>query len=265
MTKSPACPICAGSTREAFRATVLRIHEASYRHCPDCGYLYADRPYWLKQAYSSAIASADTGLVARNLEISDKLNAVLCAFFDIHGRFLDLAGGTGLLVRLMRDIGFDYFWEDSYCANIHAVGFDARPEEHDFEAATAFEAIEHMEDPLAFVADALARTRTRTLIFSTELHDGTPPPGDWWYYAFATGQHIAFFSRKTLEQIGQRLKCRLVSYRGMHVLSAQSISEWKYRFVLRYLRGSYRRRVRRALTGRMDSDHQAMLGGEKAN
>lgn len=259
MNTGAACPICTASTREAFRATVLKIHEASYRHCRNCGYLYADSPYWLDQAYTSAIARADTGLVARNLEIADKLNVVLCAFFDVRGRFLDLAGGTGLLVRLMRDMGYDYHWEDAYCQNMHAAGFESLADDRAFEAVTAFEAVEHMQDPMAFISEALARTRTRTLIFSTELHDGSPPPLDWWYYTFNTGQHIAFFSRDTLEQVGRQLGCKLVSAQGIHVLSAQPLAEWKLRFALHRLRSYYRRRIRHTLTSRTDSDHQALI------
>lgn len=259
MSVHVACLICGAGTRESFRATVLKHHEASYRQCSDCGFLYAARPDWLKEAYSSAIARADTGLVQRNLAIADKLTAILSAFLDQRGRFLDMAGGTGLLVRLMRDRGFDYFWDDGYCANVHAPGFEASAGQSDYEAVTAFEALEHMEDPMAFVADALARTKTRTLIFTTELHDGVAPPADWWYYTFPTGQHIAFFSEQTLSRMGQRLGCTLVSSRGMHTLSARAFSQRKYSLVLRSLRRYYGWRVHRSLASRTDSDHRELL------
>jgi len=264
MVENPACKICGGTTREAFRHRVLGATEASYRHCAACGFLFAFQPDWLDRAYSTAIATADTGLVARNLDIADKLAAILYAFFDIRGRFLDLAGGTGLLVRLMRDRGFDYYWHDPHCANVLAAGFEA-PREETFEVVSAFEALEHMEDPVAFVADALNRSRTRTLVFATELHDGTPPPPDWWYYAFGTGQHIAFFARRTLERVAERLGCRVVSARGMHLMSARSIGQREYNFAMRKaMRAWYRWRVRRALPSRIEADHRLLLDPDRS-
>ena len=36
---------------------------------------------------------------------------------------LDIGGGTGLLTRLLRDVGFEAQWSDEYCDNIFAQGF----------------------------------------------------------------------------------------------------------------------------------------------
>lgn len=259
MSEPIACPVCAAASREAFSATVLGTHQATYRSCPQCEFVFVHQPHWLDQAYSDAIACADTGLVARNLKLADRLASVLVACFDPHGAYLDAAGGTGLLARLMRDRGFDYFWSDRYSANIHARGFEADPAGKDFEAVTAFEALEHMTDPVAFVADALSRTRSRTLLFSTELHGGAPPPTDWWYYAFATGQHISFFSRRTLERIGERLDCTLHSARGLHLLTGKAVSARRYGLAAGALRPWYRWQAARSLPSRVDSDHQQIL------
>lgn len=61
----------------AFTARVLDRYEARYDYCQFCGYLRAVNPYWLDEAYTSAIANADTGLVARNIAIANKLVGVL--------------------------------------------------------------------------------------------------------------------------------------------------------------------------------------------
>jgi hypothetical protein len=253
------CGICGSMMSEAFRATVLERYEACYVHCGSCGLLQAHSPHWLEHAYSEAITRADTGLVQRNLKVADRLTAVLYRFFDKHGRFLDLAGGTGLLVRLMRDRGFDCYWEDPYCSNVHAVGFGAAAEDCGFEAASAFEALEHMVDPMAFLAAAVARTRTRTLVFTTELHAGAPPPPDWWYYAFPTGQHIAFFSPRALEVAAQRLGCRFYSDGFLHTITARPMNMRVYRRAQRWARRFWIWRARQAMDSLTETDHRAAL------
>lgn len=148
-----------------FKGCVLQRHQVTYFQCADCGFLRTQNPTWLDEAYSSAIARSDTGLVVRNLQIARHLACVLDAFFEPDGRFLDTAGGTGLLTRLMRDTGFDFWWEDPYCENVMAAGFEVAPAASDFEAVTAFEALEHMVNPMEFIKDSLSRSRTKTLIF----------------------------------------------------------------------------------------------------
>lgn len=194
--------------------------------------------------------------MVRNLSIARLLGGILYGLFDRQGRYLDTAGGTGLLTRLLRDMGFDAWWEDPYCKNVIAAGFEAKPDERDFEAVTAFEALEHMVDPMAFIAAALERSKTRTLIFTTELFAGSPPPLNWWYYAFPAGQHISFFTRRTLEEIAQRLQLNLVSAGGMQMLTQKLISQRRYAWVVKKAKRGW-------LQGRMPSltqtDHEAMM------
>lgn len=253
------CAICGGSLDELFRARVLRRHEVRYRRCPRCEFHCTEPPYWLEQAYTNAIASTDTGLVVRNLQIARRLSCVLAEFFDHQGRYLDCAGGTGLLTRLMRDTGFDFYWEDRYCANQMAAGFDAPPGAGGYEAVTAFEAIEHMPDPLRFVRESLARSSSRTLIFTTELYRPPLPARDWWYYAYATGQHISFFTRRTMDEIASRSGVRFYSDGYLHMFTAKQISDWKYRRVLKKVERGLYEKWRSKLPSRTQPDHQEML------
>lgn len=71
------CPVCAGPMKHCFSAQVLGKYQADYEVCDQCGYLRAHDPHWLDEAYSSAIAAADTGLVMRNLAVASKLTGVL--------------------------------------------------------------------------------------------------------------------------------------------------------------------------------------------
>lgn len=221
---SEGCSICGGATEYQFTAEILHCHQVEYFQCKQCGLLQTEKPYWLEEAYDNAIAKTDTGLVRRNLSISKRLTSVLYFLINCKGKFVDAAGGHGLLTRIMRDIGFDFYWSDKHCANILARGFEANEAEAPFTAVTAFEVMEHVHDPLGFVRDLLNRLQTGTIIFSTTLFEGAPPqPGQWWYYALETGQHISFYQRRTLHAMADALGLRLFTHGWMHMLTDRAI------------------------------------------
>jgi len=225
---SLVCKICGSTLSHAFNVIVLGKYDASYNYCEACGFLSAENPYWLEEAYSSAIASTDTGLVSRNFFYANKLAVIL--YFIMRergdGRYVDVAGGYGMLTRVMRDYGFDFYWSDKYCENLMARGFEYSPQMGICRAITAFEVLEHTEDPIDFIVNALKYWKTDTLIFSTELFEGTPPiPGQWGYYSFETGQHIAFFQRRTLQSLAFKLGLNFSSNGWLHVFSKIKINE----------------------------------------
>lgn len=197
----------AGMMRPCFQATVLRKYTAQYEVCGACGYLRAHEPHWLKEAYSSAVTAADTGLVARNIALAGKVAGVLYWALGERGqgRYLDAAGGYGMLTRLMRDWGFDFYWADEYCENLLARGFEYGERQRGCRAVTAMEVMEHLTDPLAFVDEVLRWAEAGTLIFT---YEGQVPGQDWWYYAFPTGQHIGFFTKASIKKMGERLGLR---------------------------------------------------------
>lgn len=258
-----ACPICKGLMEPCFTAQVLGKYSAQYEVCNACGFLRVHEPHWLDEAYSTAIAAADTGLVTRNLALASKLCGVL--YWGLGGRskerYLDAAGGYGMLTRMMRDIGFDYFWADKYCDNLIAPGFEFRPEMGPCHAVTAMEVLEHLVDPVAFIEETLAASGAQTLVFSTELYEGHPPsPDHWWYYSLATGQHIGFFQRRTLEAIGARLGLNYSSANGLHILSKTAINErLLFLVTCRWATFLAPRWIRRRLGSRTMSDHHLML------
>lgn len=254
-----SCPICGEDMSPAFTATILCKHEATFDYCESCGFLNVRKPHWLNEAYSSAIASTDTGLVMRNINLARGLAAML--YFVMgdrgQGRYLDVAGGYGMLTRLMRDYGFDFYWSDKYCDNLMARGFEFKEDSAPFRAVTAFEVMEHLEDPAQFITDALSQAKSDTFIFSTELFEGAPLPADqWWYYSLETGQHIAFFQRKTLEVLAKRLGMRFVSTGEIHILSRYPVNSLLVRLFAGRTNFLWAYLARRGLASKTKSDSE---------
>lgn len=255
------CKICGGTTKTAFTATALRKYKFEAITCPQCGFLQVKEPTWLEEAYSDAISAIDTGLVARNLSLATQLNPLLFYLFGAEGRFVDFAGGTGLLVRLMRDAGYDFYWHDPYSVNAHARGFEYEKNQT-YQAVTAFEALEHIIDPIEFVKNAFNETGADAMFFTTELFAGAPPePGKWWYYAFEAGQHISFYQTRTLGKIADALGVRFSSNNGMHVFAKPKVIDklWrynKYTMVRRFAKYQ----AAKALKTRTFDDHVLLVG-----
>jgi hypothetical protein len=257
------CPICKAEMKLAFTAKVLGKYDGNYEFCEGCGYLRVNDPFWLPEAYADAIAQADTGIIIRNISISSKLAGILhwVMRFPKGAHFLDSAGGYGLLTRLMRDIGFDFYWHDIYCQNLIAPGFESPSGRKSYAAITAMEVMEHVVDPIEFVERALSESGAKNFIFSTEIFEGQPPkPDDWWYYVFETGQHIGFFQKRTLETIAKKLNLHFSSSGGIHIFSEKPINRILLRLVSNKLIAPFSMLLVRKLTGsKTMSDHHMML------
>jgi hypothetical protein len=261
---TPRCLVCDSATAHVGRQPVLGRHMAEYRRCQHCGYLFIVEPHWLDEAYATAIAALDTGIVTRNLWLADATTTLLGT--SLHGarRSIDYGGGTGLLVRLMRDRGHDFRWHDAYSPNLLAIGLEADLSQR-YDLATAFELFEHLPDPVGTAT--ILRKLAPTLLLSTELVPEPLPALDrWWYFAPEAGQHIGFFTRRSLELVAERLGLRLSSNgRNLHVLAPGRISGT----LLRALRKPTRARVlslagrRRSLAHRDAHELQQQLREQK--
>ncbi|HEY3390891.1 MAG TPA: methyltransferase domain-containing protein, partial [Prolixibacteraceae bacterium] len=128
-------------------AMILQKYRVQYFICSNCGFVQTEKPYWLSEAYSESIARSDLGLISRNIKVSNISAVMISAFFNSQAEFLDYGGGNGMFVRLMRDKGLNFYWQDLYTQNQFARGFEIKDNVR-FELVTAFEVFEHLEDPL---------------------------------------------------------------------------------------------------------------------
>jgi hypothetical protein len=219
------CNICDGQTAEHARTKIRGKHDAVFLRCLICGFIFVPDPSWLAEAFAEPINRSDTGYVWRNLWARDKMRDFIESDLNPNGRFLDYAGGYGLFVRLMRDAGYDFRWSDLYCQNLFSRGFEApEPLTGPYEAVTAFEVFEHLTDPTGEMKKLSAITSC--LILSTKLvAERAPKLDDWWYYGVEHGQHIAFYTRKSLELLAARFAYRLVTDgTDLHVFSKKEVS-----------------------------------------
>ncbi len=256
------CKICSSPMNPAFTTIVLGKYEGTFYYCHKCGFLCTHEPYWLEESYSFAIASTDTGLLSRNVAVAGRMAVLLYVFLCErgNGRYLDIAGGYGLLTRLMRDFGFDFYWSDKYCQNLVARGFEYSSDLGGCRAITAIEVLEHVEDPFKFIKDAMEIGQTDTLIFTTELFEGNPPaPDQWWYYSFETGQHISFFKRSTLEILAINLGLHFATNGWLHIFSRKKINRFLFCICTGKLAALMYPLVRRHLGSLLMDDHNFLV------
>lgn len=217
------CPIDDFVMQPLFRAEIMRKYDVQYYYCSQCSLIQTEQPFWLDEAYSRSLAECDTGLMERNLHNALRVSAVVRTIAGTHARVVDVAGGYGILTRLLRDIGFDCVWDDKYSENIIAPGFESIPDRGGGDVCCAFEVLEHIEDPVLFMRETEKQYGCRFLLFSTELFCDMPDR-TWPYYAFNTGQHISFYSRKTLKTIANSMGWSYQALpRNLHLFSAEPI------------------------------------------
>ena len=216
------CAICDAPSAFFATATVLRQFSVEYFRCPDCHFVQTETPHWLDRAYAEPIAASDVGMVDRNLQNAARTSRLVHRLLDPAGRFLDFGGGYGLFVRRMRDLGYDFRWADPRCPNLFAQGHEGDPAVDQYELVTTFEVVEHLPDPVGSLGDLLKATDT--LLVSTELMPASEPkPGEWWYYALDSGQHVSLFGRRSLEALARRLRVHLHSNgTNLHLLARRS-------------------------------------------
>lgn len=250
-----ACNVCHEQSNLLGQTAVLKKHPVRYFRCEHCGFIQTEKPYWLHEAYSTAIAGQDVGIMARNLFNRAVTTAVLNLHFPKATRLVDFGAGHGILVRMMRDLGFNFVWLDRYASNDYARGFEHKAGDK-YEFLTAFEVLEHLENPVADLGELM--DLSDNLFVSTELvPEPVPRPPDWWYYVPTSGQHVSFYTRKALQILAKRFGRTVLSRGSYHLFSREPQSESKYRLATNFNTARLINRLHRR-QGLLESDFKLM-------
>lgn len=244
------CKICGSSVARIFAKQVLRKHDVAYYQCTSCRFIQTDDPYWLDEAYSAAISDLDLGPVNRAVTGAKVTEGVILAGFDPDAKFIDWGGGYGIFTRLMRDLGYDFYWSDRYCQNLFARQFVANAGTA-YELMTSFEVFEHLVQPMDEISDMLKFSAN--ILFTTLLQAGPPQEiEDWWYLSPEHGQHISLYAIESLRVIARTFDLHLSSDGvGTHLLSRKPFPDRTLKLITRngltaaLLRRARRRRFRK--------------------
>ncbi len=199
------CNICSAPMIFKYEKTILKKYPEKLFECTGCHHLRFMKVHWLEEAYSRAIAALDTGAVRRCLNIRKVLYSLL---FVIYGfsvgkiKMVDYGGAAGLLARLLRDVGVDCYSYDKYADNVYSSAFAARSGK--YNALSMIEVAEHIENPVEEFLAIVEQFQPDYLFISTQLFSAATPE-DWWYFTPDSGQHISFFTEKSMGLLAKKM------------------------------------------------------------
>lgn len=216
------CKICNNKVEKVFRTKILYKYDVDYFRCVSCKFVQTEQAYWLEESYANPMNLTDTGIMLRNIRSSKIVTSIIVLFFRKEYSFIDYAGGYGVFTRLMRDIGFNFSWNDPYTKNLLSRGFEQKVNVK-YDVVTSFESFEHFDNPLQEIEKIFAISKN--VIFSTELiSDDLPDPEKWWYYGREHGQHIALYSRKSMEFIANKYDVNYYNLSNLHFFTTKKLN-----------------------------------------
>jgi hypothetical protein len=113
---------------------------------------------------------------------------------------------------------------------LFASGFEYNG--HKIKALTCFECFEHFDNPIEELEKMLSISHN--IFFSTTLKGNNAPEVSWEYYGFNHGQHISFYSLKTLEYLAKKYNLNLYTNRNnLHLFLDKKVNKFKIRLLLK--------------------------------
>lgn len=218
------CNICNQNSAPIFKNIILNKYDVDYYKCKNCGFIQTEEPFWLNEAYENAITSLDIGIIERNSILKIEVEKIINYCFIDSKIFLDYAGGYGIFTRMMRDKGFNFYHQDIYCENLFAKHFELKDmDKYFFDLVTAFEVLEHFNNPLDEIENIFKLGNN--FIFTTELIPENFTK-DWMYIAPETGQHISFYTHKSLKIIADKFGFNVYSKNDfIHIFTKKQLTE----------------------------------------
>jgi hypothetical protein len=190
---------------------ILKKYNVSYLFCTKCHSLQTEYPYWLGESYEANISISDVGSAERILR-NRAVVFSLVRLFRIN-TILDFGGGDGLLCRLLRDTSINAFSTDKFAVPVYARPFLGDPSRA-YDLITAFEVLEHMDNPSKDI-DKLFSRRPPFILVTTTLYRGEME--GWWYIGPDTGQHVFFYSEYAISMIARQYGYSVI-IRGEYIL-----------------------------------------------
>lgn len=104
--------------------------------------------------------------------------------------------------------------------------------DNDIELLTAVEVFEHFENPLKEIEN-LFKISDNIFFTQTTIPDNIPQANDWWYFACETGQHISFYTNKTLDLIAEKFSKKHLYYNEIHLFTNKNISLSSFKKIIK--------------------------------
>ena len=193
------CRLCGGNAGFSFQKKILCKYNVNYFYCEKCGGLQTEEPYWLDEAYLPINEKFDTGQFVRCLHNAAFLDAIT-SYFDIGTKpLIDYGCGSGLTARILRDVGINAFGYDTYSTPRLLMGFQKNTLD-DASIINVCEVAEHFTNPRSSFEDIFS-CKPSIVIVQTGMFE--KPNKDWEYLAPEHGQHIFFYSEKTITYLAK--------------------------------------------------------------
>ncbi len=221
MTAIP-CRLCGGRALPQFRLTYLCRLDVQIYRCDSCESLETEQPYWLDISYARELMGygIDTATRCMNLEAWVTYVALLWGKRPWDTRIIDYGSGPGLLVRMLRDVGFQAFAYDPYTPGMLAGGFEGDiAAKHDI--LVAIETWEHFVEPTKEL-DQMFGPGHDLVVVRTQVYRDEGP--SWYYFFPEGGQHIFFYSHKAREWIANKYGYEVRSYGDMSIFSKRPMT-----------------------------------------
>jgi glycosyltransferase involved in cell wall biosynthesis len=196
------CRLCEHLCSFQFYKKILGKYDIAYFECTLCQSLQTEEPFWLEEAYCEDAEKFDTGKASRTLENFFNLPSLFNLLkIDMSKPSVDWGGGGGLLTRLLRDLGHNFYCYDLHLKSEFASGFQWEKQIEKVQVVTAFEVVEHFSQP-SIEWSKIFELLPDFVICSTEIY--RKQKDEWFYLSPHNGQHIFFYSEITLATIAQR-------------------------------------------------------------
>ena len=240
---NPPCKICTSSnTHKCFEKD-----RVCYYRCADCTFVFSEPTTNANfQTKLEDYEEAYIGYLQDSVEDPNNfasLVAWMSQFRTIEGvRVLDIGCGSGKFVRYLRHraieaygvepshVLYEHFLsEDDIFFNLTVDGFRIKFPHDKFDIVTAFDVIEHVDEPVPFVENISQMLKPQGLCFVSTLDVASVPArvlGKRWH--FYNKYHMSYWSRDTLAKLASKSNLSLLC--SFHCGRFRSVG-----YMLRYL------------------------------